>query len=554
MSHDSNAPAPEQLWARLADKQALGEPLSDSERRLMADLERRHPVCEAEGRFYGTLEQALEGAGEVVSRDDPLIRAALREVARGAAESGLMEAEPGLGEPPGIHQPAAEPARNRWPIWAQPNKGLWLGLTALVGGAAGAWLIGLTTHDEGATPDSAPAVVAARTAANEDDDTSRATLLLSTSDAKINGQPLKSGTELAAGSRIETGEGRVCLQLPRDVVTCAAPQTEMTLSSLGRQRALALSRGHLASTLKKQDEGNSYSVVTPEGTLTAVGTTFGVRVAPGGQTSLSVEHGAVMAEASGGQRVVQQDQRIELSSMQVTALADEESQGDAELLSPVRLWTPSDVSGLVLNTSPSGASVSLDGVSMGTTPLSVHVPRGVYQLRVELPGYERVERQLRFDGKPLSETWTLERTEDSEITSAKPDSNKSDSAKPDSASPAELLRTASEARAQGQFARAAQAYRRLQTGYPGTAEARTSVLSLAELELSHLGRPAQALRSFDKYLQRGGALSREALYGKIRALRALGRHTQERQSIRTFLDKYPRSTYATTLRKRLEEL
>jgi hypothetical protein len=87
--------------------------------------------------------------------------------------------------------------------------------------------------------------------------------------------------------------------------------------------------------------------------------------------------------------------------------------------------------------------------------------------------------------------------------------------------------------------------------HPRSDEARVSWVSLGELELSELGQPAQALRSFESYLRLGGPLTREARFGKIRALQSLSRGDEEKEAILGFLRDYPKSVQAASLRRRL---
>jgi hypothetical protein len=66
--------------------------------------------------------------------------------------------------------------------------------------------------------------------------------------------------------------------------------------------------------------------------------------------------------------------------------------------------------------------------------------------------------------------------------------------------------------------------------------------------------PAAALSSFDAYLAHGdGSLLQEALLGRIRSLRALGRVDEERQAIEQFLERFPSSPQADGLRGRVPE-
>ena len=70
-----------------------------------------------------------------------------------------------------------------------------------------------------------------------------------------------------------------------------------------------------------------------------------------------------------------------------------------------------------------------------------------------------------------------------------------------------------------------------------------------QLQLSQLGNAAGAVRSFDAYLRIGGPLSQEASYGRIRALRQLGRWSDARAASDAFIAAYPKSVQAAALRK-----
>ena len=110
-------------------------------------------------------------------------------------------------------------------------------------------------------------------------------------------------------------------------------------------------------------------------------------------------------------------------------------------------------------------------------------------------------------------------------------------------------------RARGQFSQAAALYESIDAANPQSASGRAALLGLAELRLSDLGDAAGAVKAFDAYLAGGeGGLTREAAYGRIRALRALGRTAQERGAIERFIAMYPTGPDAQTLRLRLDAI
>ena len=118
-----------------------------------------------------------------------------------------------------------------------------------------------------------------------------------------------------------------------------------------------------------------------------------------------------------------------------------------------------------------------------------------------------------------------------------------------------LLAEAGRARGEGQLDRAASLYRRLQREFPGTPEALVSTVPLGRLLLDG-GSARAALAAFDGYL-RGmprGPLVAEALYGKGRALEALGDGVEERRTWERLVTDQAGSAYAPHARRRLAAL
>jgi TolA-binding protein len=124
-------------------------------------------------------------------------------------------------------------------------------------------------------------------------------------------------------------------------------------------------------------------------------------------------------------------------------------------------------------------------------------------------------------------------------------------AKPKSSPPTadELLAAAQQALAEGESTTAIERYQTLIAEYPDSNAAQIGSVSLGRLLLRQ-GRASEALAAFDRYLATDAkTLIEEARYGRIRALRELGRSAEVDQAIDDFLAAHPGSIH----RERLED-
>jgi tetratricopeptide (TPR) repeat protein len=95
-------------------------------------------------------------------------------------------------------------------------------------------------------------------------------------------------------------------------------------------------------------------------------------------------------------------------------------------------------------------------------------------------------------------------------------------------------------------------YRRLQTTFPQTGEARLSFALAGQLLLER-GRPGDALAQFDRHLSLNGEAGEEALAGRATALEQLQRTSEAAAAWRDLLARFPRSVYAERARARLDQ-
>ncbi len=111
-----------------------------------------------------------------------------------------------------------------------------------------------------------------------------------------------------------------------------------------------------------------------------------------------------------------------------------------------------------------------------------------------------------------------------------------------------LFGAANRARRSGNVGLAKSLYAELQSRYPRSSEASTSRVTLGTLLLN--GDPVAALANFDAYLASGArSLAAEALVGRARAYRALGRRTESLRAWQEVEARFPTSVYAAEARE-----
>ncbi len=121
----------------------------------------------------------------------------------------------------------------------------------------------------------------------------------------------------------------------------------------------------------------------------------------------------------------------------------------------------------------------------------------------------------------------------------------------------ELSRSAREHRRAREFALACDDYQRLRDLYPDSPEAAASQLALGQMKLSAMGQPDGAVDHFRAYLAEApeGDLAEDARVGEIRALAALGRHSEVNEACVQYQRWHPRgSATAEALHYRADAL
>jgi ferric-dicitrate binding protein FerR (iron transport regulator) len=379
----------------------------------------------------------------------------------------------------------------------------------------------------------------------------RAELVLSAGQVEVTGRSFRVGqSPLNEGESVTTGEGRACLTIDPGIDVCLTANTAIQLESLAAGSVrLRLARGTALATLSRRAPGSSFSLVSADVSALAHGTTYAVR-REGDLTHVIVVEGTVEVARGRDQReLVDAHSRLVVPSrpgaFAKTAVGRSEEARLLALGAPRRLW--SGVSLGVLELAAAGAGggglASIDDDEPLPLPLQTFASAGTHRIRWR-------------DGAGVESTaWTeISAGQTRRLTAPIVGSAGAGTAVPaERPTATSLLEQARRELAHGRTRQALALYEQLRARYPASAEARTVLVTMGKLELD-LGRSERALRRFDAYLRDGGTLVPEALAGKARALRALGREQEERRAIQQYLAAHAEGFEAPLFAKRLREL
>ena len=370
------------------------------------------------------------------------------------------------------------------------------------------------------------------------------------------------GEQIASGGRLVCGSGRTVLSLPTGVTISLAAQSTATARRLDDEALeIELDQGALLASATPGRDGPPFRVITRRGTVTVTGTVLAVEDT-GDQIEVRVIRGQVSIDDEVGRqpRSVGPAEATKLGQAVVRPAGQEESATAWKTIAAFDLLDPGAGAVLDVRSIPAGAEVSIDGVSLGRTPVMAAVRAGHRKLELTLDGREPVREFVDVsDGDAVARVYDLHQVERA-VAALADDAGTSNGAREvaatPAADPADLLARAQESRSARDWAGAARAYRELIRRFPGSAQASSALVSLAQIELSKLGKHGKALKRFDSYLSRhpGGPLALEALLGKARALRAMGRVVEERAVLERFLEQFPRALQAREARRRLDAI
>jgi len=518
----------ERRWDELQARWSQGETLSQEEERERLAYAEQDAVARKELELFAQLRARAAEPPEPVNAS--LVSSAL-EAVKGVPRLRLVTTTEGGGAPP----VAPSSRRARAVRLATP--------VALV---AAAGLIGVLVHRK-QSRDPAASMSEARSAPQPS--LARAELVFTAGPVQVAGRELNIGQRpLVDGESISTGEGRACLTIDPGIDVCLAANTTVELTSLVTSRIrLRVRQGTALAALSRRAPGSSFALATADVSATAHGTQYAVR-RDGVASEVLVVEGAVEVSRGRERQLVDAHSRVVVPAGTGAFVSSPVGRSEeAKLLAlraPHRLWTSAAVGVLDLVASPfSAAQVSIDDEAPLPLPLQTFAGAGTHRIQwrdasgaettawVEIPAGET----RRLVAPPVSSPRAVT-SEPVEKPSA-----------------TVLLEHARRELARAKPRQALALYEQLRATYPASTEARTVLVTMGKLELD-LARPDRALSRFDAYLREGGTLVPEALAGKARALRALGRSQEERVTIQKYLTAHPHGFDAPLFAKRLQQL
>jgi len=364
------------------------------------------------------------------------------------------------------------------------------------------------------------------------------------------GPGLEPGRRIAAGDEIGAAGGAVAISLDSGIKLLLLPGARVRIPALDAGGVeVRVEKGRAVAAVEPKRSGPPFSVTTAAGSVGVVGTVFEVGVVDGA-TRVGVLRGEVSLRASGGAASkLGVGETSDIAGGERRALSETESQRLEQGLRVLDLLSDTEhASALDIQSLPTGAQVSIDGVVLGATPIAALVRSGHRTVELTAEGRAPVRELVELArGERLSRVFELGQISQRVGAGRSP---------VPAASASEMLAKAQGLRASREWAAAADAYEELIASHPASTEARTSLISLGELRLARLKAPAKALECYARYLETAsrGALAEEAMYGRARALRALGRADGEIAALRAFLDAYPNTLAAPQAAARLTEL
>ena len=340
-------------------------------------------------------------------------------------------------------------------------------------------------------------------------------------EVRLNGKTLLAGASLKLNTPVTTAAGGTSLlALPSGIVMWMESESEMYVTKPDTDHLnVVLKSGKVVFSVDPKRKGPTFAVTTAMGQVEVKGTVFSVR-ASGKEMEVKVLRGKVMVnDGPVGRRSVVAGGALAMPSERRWRLSPSEQRTEFVALAHY-------------------------GAEIGERAPTVR-PTAVQEPQLSSPS------QNPLDGTtpPSGISGRLKSSRESGANCKRSESRHADISLKQLTKQIRALRRAK------QWQNAALTYRQLIARYPNTNEGRAAVVALGDIELTMLNRPRDALASYELYLDSGiKTLELEALYGKARALRMLGRTADEKRVLSRLTHQYAGTPQARNASARLRQL
>ena len=531
---------------RLAEE----EPLGREEEAFLTEHAKRCPSCGLEAATLSVLRRAGDPTPDPALSDALVLRRVDRILAVGS-------------------QPRhAAPAWRQWPVG--------LAVSAAAAAALAVVLFALPSKTQWPLVAPPPRATAGP-----------ARLTLISGDVTVGDRPAGAGRRLAVGERLRVGAGRAVLTLADGSSVLLDPHSQVALVHPGEAGSTVhLHQGRALFQVAPQRPGDRFVVITSWGKVQVIGTVFQVASAAPQRVLVAKGEVRVTLPESPAKRL--RGGQMLLAGRDVRPLADPRRRALLRRVRSAAHLVAADPAILSVVTHQPGATVALDGVAAGETPLAVCVSPGRHRVTVSRPGFATVVKTVELlvgrraelnlaltaetgspaaptEPPPVAVATAPPRPRPGGVTPPLPKPRQTPVTPPkvmptvpelEAPTAGQLLRHAAQRRAAGNWRGVVKVYRQLIRLHPSSPEAATSLVLIGQALLRHLGQARAALGYFNAYLGRhsGGALAQEAAWGRLSCLRRLGRKQDEIRACRDLLRRHPQSVYAKRVQTRLTTL
>jgi hypothetical protein len=324
---------------------------------------------------------------------------------------------------------------------------------------------------------------------------------------------------------VTAGGDAGCFGLSPRADVCLAANSEARIAQLGLPaRRVELVRGRAVVSVERVEPAVPFTLSVGDLDVEASDAVFGLEI-DGEQIVVRVLSGTALIATPGGTHALTATQagvyRASSGQLEIAPQAAEKARRDRELLAAREL-------GRALKSTRASAKVSAPAQELPAQPSRAGLN--------EIPDAAAPP--------PVSEEAPALRAPEKALVPVGPLA---------ASAPEQSLAKAKELASAGRHADAAALCLMLTRTAPDSASAREALVLRGELLSERLGHPRQALGHFERYLRSGGGPHDvRARYGRILALRRLGRTVEQRAATREFLFSHADAPQAPSLRAALE--